>query len=487
MIVIGSYANTIPSNGAEKPLETLEAFLNQFFSNKVGLHILPIHPNSGDSGFSVDDWFSVDPNLGDWSNIISLANDRRIILDVIYNHIGIKHRLYKRFLENPYKYQDVIFSFPSDESVRSPISPRGQPMLVNEQIDGEPWKVWHTFNDTAVDLNLENITVRSLIDAHLDFLKKLGVFGVRMDAPAYFGKEPGDIARHTSSAYKIVEEITDEISSRELDIIAQLDCDEPAIRYFEHRPDLNACIVDFSFSSILIHSILSGDPKNLHAHLVSTSKINQRILRTPRTHDGVLMRSGFQSQELVDSLCKLALDVGVNARVINEQPYELNSSLPFIFSEGVDVETYWRRAKLVVLVTYMTSDICYFYLPFILGFQPEKYHGFENDPRLLNRMPVTLKHLDNIVDATQFQELSQLINRLAEDRKLEKTERMNRNLAASVVDAKILLLKNELLQRQLVVNFGQEAIRIDSKGVVLCSSGFENGMLKGLGYILTRI
>lgn len=59
-----------------------------------------------------------------------------------------------------------------------------------------------TFSKVAFDLNLENEAIRAIISQHLEFLENIGISGVRMDAPAYFGKEPGDIPRHTDSSYR---------------------------------------------------------------------------------------------------------------------------------------------------------------------------------------------------------------------------------------------------------------------------------------------
>ena len=40
-----------------------------------GVHVLPFYPSSGDRGFAVIDYDTVDPAFGDWSDIRALADD----------------------------------------------------------------------------------------------------------------------------------------------------------------------------------------------------------------------------------------------------------------------------------------------------------------------------------------------------------------------------------------------------------------------------
>ena len=49
------------------PLQTLTEFLSTHLKGVIsGVHILPFFPYSSDDGFSVIDYTSVDPKLGDW-------------------------------------------------------------------------------------------------------------------------------------------------------------------------------------------------------------------------------------------------------------------------------------------------------------------------------------------------------------------------------------------------------------------------------------
>ena len=76
-VVLICYGDSL-HRAQEKPLKTLQAFaethLDDVFST---LHILPFFPYSSDDGFSVSDFRTVNPALGDWADIEALAETGR--------------------------------------------------------------------------------------------------------------------------------------------------------------------------------------------------------------------------------------------------------------------------------------------------------------------------------------------------------------------------------------------------------------------------
>ena len=58
----------------QKPLETLKLFLDTYSKDMIdGVHILPFYPFTTDDGFSVLDYSTVNPSLGDWNDIVAIA------------------------------------------------------------------------------------------------------------------------------------------------------------------------------------------------------------------------------------------------------------------------------------------------------------------------------------------------------------------------------------------------------------------------------
>ena len=71
----------------EKPLVTLKKFLWDYLKPWVnGVHILPFFPWSSDDGFSVIHYKKVNESLGDWPEIEAIADDYKLMADLVINH-----------------------------------------------------------------------------------------------------------------------------------------------------------------------------------------------------------------------------------------------------------------------------------------------------------------------------------------------------------------------------------------------------------------
>ena len=85
-IVLITYGDTIQSP-AQPPLQTLRAFLKRHLADAFSMvHLLPFYPWSSDGGFSVTDFRSVNPALGDWEDIAALEEDYDLVFDLVLNH-----------------------------------------------------------------------------------------------------------------------------------------------------------------------------------------------------------------------------------------------------------------------------------------------------------------------------------------------------------------------------------------------------------------
>ena len=83
----------------EPPLRTLARFLEERAAGVVtGVHILPFYPSSSDDGFSVMDYFAVDPALGDWENVAQLGERFDLMFDAVFNHASAQGEWFRRFL-----------------------------------------------------------------------------------------------------------------------------------------------------------------------------------------------------------------------------------------------------------------------------------------------------------------------------------------------------------------------------------------------------
>jgi sucrose phosphorylase len=74
-VVLITYGDSLKKDG-EVPLATLHEFANKYLKGAVSnIHFLPFFPYSSDDGFSVMDFFEIDPELGTWKEVASIGRD----------------------------------------------------------------------------------------------------------------------------------------------------------------------------------------------------------------------------------------------------------------------------------------------------------------------------------------------------------------------------------------------------------------------------
>ena len=206
-----------------------------------------------------------------------------------------------------------------------PISPRGRPVLRPHEVHGAQWHLWQTFTDAAVDVRLDSDSVLEEIDQHLRLLRANRVWGVRLDAVAYFQKYPGCEIRHNPGVYEIADSIAALVERHGIRVFAQLDCDSDGLQYFGKPTQSHYVVNDFSYSAYLTLAVVSGDAQPLARHLSATAKTPRvYVSERPRTHDGILLRSGLLNTHDRDRLIDAVGSHGVPVRMSGSSPYEIN-------------------------------------------------------------------------------------------------------------------------------------------------------------------
>ncbi|MCK4260590.1 MAG: hypothetical protein KAX49_16555 [Halanaerobiales bacterium] len=89
--VLITYADSIRLAN-QKSLNALASFLNEYVGESIDkVHLLPFYPYSSDDGFSVIDYYKVNPEVGDWEEICQLSNEYDLMFDaVLYKAHGYK-------------------------------------------------------------------------------------------------------------------------------------------------------------------------------------------------------------------------------------------------------------------------------------------------------------------------------------------------------------------------------------------------------------
>ena len=418
VIILGCYPQTFRDSN-QIPLQVLLAEVNKTIPDEVGLHILPFFPSSGDSGFAPDNWFTVDKKYGTWNDIKNTAISRKLIVDGIYNHVGIKHQIARKFFSDPENYSQYVYAFKDTTKIKAPLSPRGGSVLNQTYIYGKPWLIWQTFPKFAIDINLDNPEILDYIEKQMIFFKETGIWGLRLDGPAHYGKDlNGTSLRHMPSSFRIARTIAKMAVSCGLNVSAQLDCDQDGSKYFPHHLGFQIPIVDFSYSALLLYTFLSQDVGEFIEHIKLTW--DESLIRAPRNHDGILLRSRNLSTSVKRWLFENLNDSNVNLRIIDNDPYEYNNSLPYLFSLGEsDDIVVMHKIYLSIALSTIIPGWSYIYLPFLAKYIPENECPFEEDPRLVNRNPMSYNYWRFIADKygssiySLLKSLSNIKNRLA--------------------------------------------------------------------------
>ena len=96
-----TYGDTLNQKG-EVPLRTLHKFAGKQFKDVFStIHILPFFPFSSDDGFSVMDFFAVNPELGAWEDLQPLGEHFKLMFDLVINHVSAQSTWFQNYLGDP--------------------------------------------------------------------------------------------------------------------------------------------------------------------------------------------------------------------------------------------------------------------------------------------------------------------------------------------------------------------------------------------------
>jgi len=199
-----TYPDTIYKDG-EKPLVTLLHFLKKHVRDAVtGVHLLPFFPSSSDGGYAVINYKEVDRRFGTWKDIQELADNYRLMVDLVMNHVSSKSRWFQGFLRGDKRYRDYFIWSDTDIAMPKVFRPRESPLFSKfETAMGEKY-VWTTFSADQIDLNYKNPEVLlEIIDVFLFYLSQ-GIEIIRLDAIGYVWKEPHTSCVNLSKTHQIV-------------------------------------------------------------------------------------------------------------------------------------------------------------------------------------------------------------------------------------------------------------------------------------------
>ena len=191
-IMLITYADSMGSD-----LKDLHTVLDRHYKEAVGgVHILPFFSSSADRGFAPVSYSEVDPAFGDFSDIEAIGRDYYLMFDFMVNHISAQSEYFRDFLKNKdnSEYKDFFIRYskfweggvPSQEQIDKIYKrkPRA-PYIEAEFADGSKEKIWCTFCEEQIDLDVTKEKTKEFIRNTLKDMCRHGAAVIRLDAFAY--------------------------------------------------------------------------------------------------------------------------------------------------------------------------------------------------------------------------------------------------------------------------------------------------------------
>lgn len=288
-VVLITYADSLGGD-----LVSLRSGLNSIFPGCFsGVHLLPFFPSSGDRGFSPISYSEVDAAFGDWDDLTGLGSDYEIMADFMVNHISRKSIYFKDWLkkEDRSEYSGLFLPVekifgpqgPTEEEVsaiyrRQPTDP----WLTISFASGAERKIWCTFSEEQIDIDITSKAGMKLYHKTLGRLSAAGIKMVRLDAVGYITKKRGTSCFMVEpDIWEILGLLKAEASAFDIDLLPEMhEHFSIQLKMAEH----GYRVYDFALPMLMLYSWYAKDFSPLK-NWFSICPRNQ--FTTLDTHDGI--------------------------------------------------------------------------------------------------------------------------------------------------------------------------------------------------------
>ncbi|MBW2604394.1 MAG: sugar phosphorylase [Deltaproteobacteria bacterium] len=332
-----TYGDTLNKKG-ELPLKTLYEFAESQFENVFStIHILPFSPFSSDDGFSITDFFAVNPELGDWKDIRRLGGGFQLMFDLVLNHVSAKSMWFQNYLKEKASYKKFAIEVDPSMDLSMVTRPRSLPLLTRfDKTSGEVVHVWTTFGPDQIDLNYKNLHVLEKMIEALLFYVEQGATSIRLDAIAYLWKETGTTCIHLRQTHHLVQLFRKILDVVAPDVLLVTETNVPHhenMSYFGDGRNEAQMIYNFTLPPLLFHSFVREDSTVLSewAKCLRVNSPHNTFFNFTASHDGIGVRplEGILARSEIDRLIDIVKQNGGGVSYKrnpdgSQSPYELN-------------------------------------------------------------------------------------------------------------------------------------------------------------------
>ncbi|MCF8302487.1 MAG: sugar phosphorylase [Bacteroidales bacterium] len=434
-ILLITYGDSIIEEGI-KPLSTLADFLHKNLKDSLStVHILPFFPYTSDDGFSVVDYFRVDPQLGDWDDIGTINRDFDLMMDLVINHISQKSEWFQNYLRGKHPGRDYFIEVDPHTDLSQVVRPRSKPLLTAFRTNEGEKHVWTTFSEDQIDLNFSNPDLLIEMMKVLMFYLKNGARIIRLDAIAYLWKEIGTSCIHlpqTHEVVKLMRDITEMVKPDGIILTETNVPNEENLSYFGDGDEAHM-IYQFSLPPLLLHALHKADSRYLNDWVSRMPDPGQGMtyLNFTASHDGIGVRplEGIlpeaEKEELLNNMREFGGKISTKRNADgSESPYEINITYFDALKHTADEVDDFQIERFICSQTIMMTlqGIPAFYIHSLFG-TPNDYEGLRKTQRsrTINRKKWNREELEGLLAYdTSYKRVFDELRRLAAIRRNEE-------------------------------------------------------------------
>ncbi len=336
-VVLITYGDTLQQRD-EFALKTFRRFAGHYFKDVFShIHFLPFFPYSSDDGFSVKDFYAVNPELGDWDMIREIGHDFKLMFDMVLNHISAQSDWFKFYLAGQEGFADLAIEVDPNTDLSKVTRPRSLPLLTAfKKSPGKTAHVWTTFSADQIDLNYKSLNVlEKMVEVLMRYINQ-GATILRLDAIAYLWKEVGTSCIHLKEVHvmvKLFRALLDVIAPH---VILLTETNVPHsenMAYFGNGRDEAQMVYNFTLPPLLLYTFIKEDTTVLNqwAKGLRIESDQNTFFNFTASHDGIGVRplEGILPQGEIDRLIESVRhnggEVSFKRNIDGSQsPYELN-------------------------------------------------------------------------------------------------------------------------------------------------------------------
>jgi sucrose phosphorylase len=285
-----AYVDRLSGTGFEGLGSLLKKHLAGIFG---GVHLLPFFTpiDGADAGFDPIDHTQVDPRLGTWENVRSLAGTVELVADLIVNHISSSSPQFLDFSKkgSDSKYAGMFLTldrvFPQgarEQDLLGIYRPRPSlPFSPVTLLSGERKLLWTTFNPEQVDMDVRHPQAEAYLDSILRKFQAAGIRMIRLDAVGYAIKKPGTSCFMIPETFEFIAELTEQAHKLGIEVLVEIHSHYLNQIGIARRVDW---VYDFALPPLVLHALYTCDARPL-ARWLSISPRN--AVTVLDTHDGI--------------------------------------------------------------------------------------------------------------------------------------------------------------------------------------------------------